>query len=143
MAGAVFARELKAKTRVVFAVADERDDAEIRALLRNNPMRGRITISLEREPSYFAKTDFSAVTIIARERGQLVCVGSCSIERRFVNGSPRAVGYLGGLRLDRSYEGGFVFLGGGTSFSAICRLRRRLIFTLPASPPTICKRVPF
>src|SRR3954470_3725645 len=116
MAGTVFAGELKTKIRVAFAVADETDDAEIRALLRNNPMRGRITISLEREPSFFTKTDFPAVTIVARERGQLVCAGSCSIQQRFVNGSPRAVGYLGGLRLDRSHQGRFDILRRGYDF---------------------------
>ena len=39
-------------------------------------------------------------TIVANEGGRVVCVGSCAIRERFVNGQPYRVGYLGGLRLD-------------------------------------------
>ena len=46
MAGAVLECELTAApgTRVNFDVAERTDDAEIRRLLRENPMRGRISI---------------------------------------------------------------------------------------------------
>lgn len=116
MAGAVLARQLRPGTSVTFGIADEKDDAGVRALLRNNPMGGRISISLEREPSYFDNAVFPEETIVARENGRLVCAGSCTIQRRFVNGSPRAVGYLGGLRLDRSHQGRFDILRRGYEF---------------------------
>src|SRR5215469_6102172 len=85
--------------RVEFAVANEGDDAEIRRLLRENPMAGEISLSLEREPHYFADANVlgeTKQTIIARESGRVVCVGSCTIRQRFINGAPCRVGYLGG-----------------------------------------------
>src|SRR5688572_3615656 len=104
---------------VDFAIAAPEDDAEIRRLLRENPMRGAISISLEREPNYFKGCSLGAsrdITIVARKSGKLVCVGSCSIRRRFVNGEAVPVGYLGGLRLDRSVEGRFDILRQGYRF---------------------------
>lgn len=120
MDGANVACELKVKRgSVEFSVATPEDDAEIRQLLRENPMRGAISISLEREPSYFAGCSLGKardITIVARKNGRLVCLGSCSIRRRFVNGEARPVGYLGGLRLDRSVEGRFDILRMGYRF---------------------------
>src|SRR5207248_630976 len=40
-----------------FAVAREADDEEIRRLLRDNRIPGRISLSLEREPDYFFDSD--------------------------------------------------------------------------------------
>ncbi|HUS34522.1 MAG TPA: hypothetical protein VM680_04140 [Verrucomicrobiae bacterium] len=100
-------------------MAEQSDDAEIRVLLRNNPMRGRVSISLEREPNYFADADIlgdSKQTIVARENSRLVCVGSSSVRNRFVNGVSRRVDYLGGLRLDESCAGRFDILRRGYEF---------------------------
>ena len=62
MAGTALAGKLTAErtSRVDFALADEGDDADIRRLLRENPMRGRIAVSLEREPSFFAEAKLSS-----------------------------------------------------------------------------------
>jgi len=121
MAGAVLERELTvARTsRVRFDVANRADDVEIRRLLRETPMPGQISISLEREPDYFADAevpgDFKQ-TIVARHGAQLICAGSCSIRDRFVNGTRRRVGYLGGLRLAGRYWGRFDILRRGYEF---------------------------
>jgi hypothetical protein len=117
MAGAVLERELKGASAIHFEVATPADDAEIRRLLRNNPMRGAISVSLEREPNYFI--DFpgeTKTTIIARAQSRLVCVGSCAFRSRFVNGIPRRVGYLGALRLDAPFAGRFDILRRGYKF---------------------------
>jgi len=121
MAGAILERELTATSRhgVEFAVANRTDDAEIRRLLRANPMAGSISVSLEREPDYFADANLTGEakqTIVARDNGRIVCVGSCTIRQRFVNGKPRRVGYLGSLRLDRSHAGRFDILRRGYEF---------------------------
>src|SRR5437016_827244 len=121
MARAVLERELNATNGrcAQFAVATEADDAEIRRLLRENPMPGRISLSLEREPCYFAGARLpgeAKQTIIAREEGRIVCVGNCVIRERFVNGEPRRVGYLGGLRLDAQYAGRFDIVRRGYEF---------------------------
>lgn len=121
MAGAVLERELTLPRagKVEFSVARQADDAEIRRLLRENAMPGQISISLEREPNYFADVNLPGErkqTIIAREKGRLICVGSCCIRKRFVNGMPRDVGYLGGLRLDAPFAGRFDILRRGYEF---------------------------
>lgn len=121
MAGTIIDRELTG-TRArqsPFALATSDDDAAIRWLLRENPMPGRISLSLEREPDYFADAGWPGTerqTIVAREHGHLVCVGNCTVRDRFVNGQPRRVGYLGGLRLDASASGRFDILRRGYGF---------------------------
>jgi hypothetical protein len=96
------------RSTVQFSLATEADDAGIRRLLRENPMAGRISLSLEREPDYFTEARYCGTehqTILARDQGRVVCVGTCSFRQRFVNGTPRRVGYLGGLRLDARLGG--------------------------------------
>lgn len=121
MAGAVFACELSTarKGRIRFDVARRTDDAEIRRLLRENPMRGQITISMEREPHYFADADLpgeAKQTIVARDGERLVCAGCCTTRQRFVSGQACRVGYLGGLRLDAGYAGRFDIVRRGYEF---------------------------
>jgi hypothetical protein len=99
------------------AVAD--DDGDLRRLLRDNPMPGRISLSLEREPDFFADAQLpgeTKQTIVAREGHQVICAGSCVIRRRFVNGVAQRVGYLGGLRLDQRSAGRFDVLRRGYEF---------------------------
>ena len=105
--------------RVPFAVATPADDADIRRLLRENPMSGQITLTLEREPDYFVDAGLPGTmkqTIVANEGGRVVCVGSCVTRERFVNGQPHRVGYLGGLRLDARVTGRFDILRRGYEF---------------------------
>lgn len=121
MARDVIERELTGTQagRLRFDIAAEGDDADIRRLLRENPMPGRISLSFEREPNYFADSKLpgeTKQTIVARDGGRVVCVGSCTIRQRFVNGQPARVGYLGGLRLDAGHSGRFNILRQGYEF---------------------------
>jgi len=121
MAGALLERELigQRRGRIEFDVARLSDDPGIRCLLRENPMPGRISISLEREPNYFANAKLPGElsrTIVARKNGRLICMGSCVIRERFLNGEVRRAGYLGGLRLDAGYSGRFDILRRGYEF---------------------------
>jgi hypothetical protein len=121
MAGTILERELgeTAHARVKFDLASTSDDAEIRRLLRENPMRGQIALSLEREPDYFADAGISGEvkqTVVAHDGQRVAAVGACTIRERFVNGRPARVGYLGGLRLDAPYEGRFDILRRGYDF---------------------------
>lgn len=92
-----------------YAIAAAPDDADLRALLRDNPMAGWISLSLEREPSYFAASRLGAEhhVIIARDTRTGAPQGMCALERRsaFLNGAPRPLGYLGELRLARGARG--------------------------------------
>jgi len=90
---------------VQFSIATIADDAALRRLARENPMQGQISLSLEREPSYFAAAAIEGSehhTIIATENGRIICAGSVSTRVRYINGRPMRIGYLGGLRLDAS-----------------------------------------
>ncbi|HSY19923.1 MAG TPA: hypothetical protein VK815_16385 [Candidatus Acidoferrales bacterium] len=121
MARDVIERELTGTRpgRIAFALAGEGDDADIRRLLQENPMPGNISLSLEREPDYFADAYLpgeTKQTIVAHAAGRVVCTGSCTIRRRFVNGEPCQVGYLGGLRLDAGQAGRFDILRRGYEF---------------------------
>ena len=104
---------------VEFALAEPEDDPGIRRLLRDNPMGGPISISNEREPNFFASCGIGSArerTIVARSNGQVVCMGSCSYRKRFVNGRAVETGYLGGLRLDQSVAGRFDILRRGYQY---------------------------
>lgn len=119
MAGTTLARELASASasHLEFAIATEADDADLRRLLRENPMAGRVSLSLEREPNFFASfCGAEQQTIVARARGRLACAGWCVFQERFVNGTPRRVGYLGGLRLDRHFAGRFDLVRRGYQF---------------------------
>ncbi len=94
--------------RMRFATATPADDPAIRRLLRENPMRGAIALTLEREPDYFRGTGVGGTedhTLLAFDRERLVCMGHCSTRPRWLNGEVRRVGYLGELRLDAAARG--------------------------------------
>lgn len=121
MAGTIIESQLTAtiSSAIRFALVTGEDDAAIRRLLRENPMRGAISVSFEREPNYFQSTGIGGAddqTILAFENGQLVCMGHCSIRERYVNGEIRHVGYLSDLRLDASTQGRFDILRRGYQF---------------------------
>ncbi len=121
MAGTIVDRQLTGINRagLRFALATEADDPAMRRLLRNNPMRGEISLSFEREPHYFLGTgiaDTDDQTILAFEGDRLLCMGRSSIRSRYINGTIRRVGYLAELRLDASAQGRFDILRGGYQF---------------------------
>ncbi|HEV7406628.1 MAG TPA: hypothetical protein VGO11_27000 [Chthoniobacteraceae bacterium] len=118
MAGQVADREL---TGVRFARATETDEAGIRRLLRENPMPGAISLTLEREPDYFRGADLAGAgdeTIVAVENERVICMGRCSTRLAWVNGRATRVGYLAELRLDAAAHGRFALLRDGYRFFA-------------------------
>ena len=124
MAGTTIDRQLTAPVsdQVRFTLADERHDGAIRRLLRDNPMAGEVTLTLEREPDYFIGSRLPGVledqTILAFEGDSVVCMGGCSVRERYINGRSQRVGYLGGLRLDHSVQGRFDIVRRGYKFFA-------------------------
>lgn len=114
MAGTVAHREL---TR--FAVAGSADDAAIRRLLRENPMRGANRMTFEREPDYFRGANVAGghdQTIVAFSQGRLACMGRCSRRLCWVNGHETTVGYLAEMRLDSEARGRFGVVRDGYRF---------------------------
>ena len=104
---------------VRFRLAELSDDHAIRELLRTNPTPGAISLSFEREPNFFSTMGLAGAddqTILAFDLDRLVCMGRCSVRRRYLNGVPKRVGYLADLRLDKSAEGRFDILRRGYKF---------------------------
>jgi hypothetical protein len=89
-------------------LARPHDDASLRRLLRENAVPGRVTLSYEREPNFFAASRVDgerSQTIVAREGGRVVGLGTRSTHLAYVNGSAQRIGYLSQLRLDRECRG--------------------------------------
>ncbi len=95
--------------RYQFELATPDDDEELRMILRQTPMPGRISICFQREPSFF---DAAAVegdvvqTVVCRdtERTRIVGFGTRSIRQRYVDGVATPVGYLSSLRVLPEYR---------------------------------------
>ena len=103
--------------RVVIDAATPADDAALRRLLAASPMDGAVRVAFEREPSYFgaARVQGSDCQVIVGrdlDSGDVVAVGSRAIRRVFVNGEPRAIGYLSDLRVLPAYRGSTVLARG-------------------------------
>src|SRR5574341_300577 len=100
-------------------LADIYDDAAIRQLLATNAVPGRVTVTYEREPNYFAgcaTMGRSCQTLVARAGDRIVGVACRAARPMFVNGREVRLGYLGQLRVDEHFRGrwlvsrGFRFL---------------------------------
>lgn len=91
-------------SRFRFELATPADDADLRRVLAQTPMEGRIAVAFRREPSWFAAAviDGDQRQVVAcrdTESGQIVGFGSRSVRTLYVDGQPRRVGYLSSLRL--------------------------------------------
>ncbi len=105
-----------------FDLAVPGDDAELRRLLRENPMGGVISVSHEREPSFAdalsIEGDRHQVAVARARDGKIVAMGVRSVADVFFNGRPARLGYLGQLRVEAAYRrrrglfvDGYAFLG--------------------------------
>ena len=93
----------------VVELATRQDEPELRRLLRENPMQGRVQVSLEREPDAFVAAAAEGQphhTVVARDpaSGRLVGMGHRAVMDVYVNGAPTRVGYLSQLRVDGPYR---------------------------------------
>jgi hypothetical protein len=96
-------------SNITFNLATPADDSELRKLLRENPMPGKISVSFEREPNYFIGANVGNSfhqTLIARDRniGEIIAMGSRSIGDVYINGTVQRVGYLRDLRITQPYR---------------------------------------
>jgi hypothetical protein len=111
-------KEKPANPSVTFKIAVQSDDADIRRLLRENPMDGSLRITLEREPSAFS-ADFglshSHHFVVARDTisGQAVGICERSVHTVYVNGVPHEVPYIGCLRVAHGHRNRISVLRGG------------------------------
>jgi len=101
--------------KVDIRLADRSDDADLRRFVREADMEGRIRMSFPREPSYFDALEVEgreAEVVIAREResGALVGMGTGAAKPVYLNGEPRPLGYLSGLRVAPDYRNGLLLV---------------------------------
>ncbi|MEX2138995.1 MAG: hypothetical protein WD894_07020 [Pirellulales bacterium] len=91
-------------SRYRLELATEADDEDLRRVLADTPMDGRIQVAFHREPSYFGGASVDGrfhQTIACRdtESGRIIGFGSRSITERYINGVPEPIGYLSALRV--------------------------------------------
>ena len=103
------------------------DDAAIRALLRREPMPGRVRVTYQREPEFrlgCEVTGEDCQVLVARHQdsGEIVGVASRSMRLVFINGREQRLGYLGQLRIDPRFRGRWLVSRG---FSQLKQLHDR------------------
>jgi hypothetical protein len=113
------------KPGVRFAEAGPSDDADLRRLLRDNPVPGGFSLAFVREPDFFRAAaiegDVNQGVIMRDEAsGRLIGVGARAVRDGFVNGARERLGYLGQLRIDQAFRGRRGLLRGG--FAEVRRL---------------------
>ena len=96
--------------QVSFQAASAADDADLRRLLRDNPMQqGGLSLSFRREPSYFAACSVlgqSAEVFVGRDTqtGALAGVGARYRFPAYINGQAQNIVYLADLRVQTAYR---------------------------------------
>ena len=102
--------------RLAVAPAGPEDEAELRALLRSQPLPGWVSLGFEREPDYFAAAASEGerhAVLLARERtetgarGSLVGFFERAVRRVYLGGEVRRLGYLGQLRTATGWQRGY------------------------------------
>lgn len=92
----------------VVAAARPDEDADIRRLLRESATDGWIRLSLEREPNAFAAARILGQDhsyIVARSRDdEVIGIAEWWTREAYVDGEPRALAHLGGLRIAPRYR---------------------------------------
>lgn len=71
-------------------------------------MSGRISMTTDYEPSFFEAIEVDGHAhrvVVAEYDHQIVGIGLMCRRRVFLNGAPAEVGYIGGLRVDKSFRG--------------------------------------
>jgi hypothetical protein len=101
---------MTAGSRFKIELATREDDAGIRALLRENPVSGSMSVTFEREPSFFdscvVRGDFQVGLARDSAMGKVIGLGTRSVAPAFINGKETLLGYLSDLRLQPEYRGG-------------------------------------
>lgn len=90
-------------------LAKKSDDKILNKILRDNEMKGSISIAFQRKPSYFNALRIegkdSQVMIGKNDKNKIIGFGTRSIKPVYLNGKVRDVGYLSNLRIIKGYKG--------------------------------------
>lgn len=128
-----------------YELATDQDDAELRALLRDNAMPSWATMTVNREPSFFAGANHFGRdwAVIARQEGSPVGMYACSEQNVHLNGTPCELGYLGALRINPSHRNRLRILRDGFASVRAFSVTRspQLWYTTIASENQVARRV--
>lgn len=84
-----------------FVLADISYNAQLCDFVRNQPIKGHICMSYERDPDFFAGLKIQGVdnqVIAGVENNKLLCFGCRSVRPLYINGKKQRFGYLSSLR---------------------------------------------
>ncbi len=96
-------------------LAEALDDSQLRRLARETVVPGHIRMIYAREPCFFdsvRSVGGSTQVAVADDKGRIVGQACRSITDLYVNGTSMPVGYLSGLKLGASIQGGTVLARG-------------------------------
>lgn len=128
-----------------YALATPEDDATLRALLRENPMPGWVTMAMEREPSFYAGSNHFGRdwAIVARHGDMPIGMYACSEQPVHLNGASTELGYLGALRVQQGYRNRVRILREGFASVRTCSCAHgpELWYTAIASENLVARRV--
>jgi hypothetical protein len=107
--------------RYRFETAQPEDGAQILEILEESDFEGALSVLFTRRPDpyvSFKREGGQVDIVICRDtvQGRLVGVGAASINKMFVDGEPRDVGYLFGLRVRKDYRRRYPFLPYGFAY---------------------------
>jgi len=113
---------------IQIGTASRADDPALCRLIAETPMKGRISLSFMREPSYFGALEVEGDTsdiIVARdEQSRIVAMGNRSFRNLLIDDRPTEVGYLSGLRVAPRYRNGSILYRGYRYLQDLDRERR-------------------
>lgn len=101
------------------SLATNQDDEILRECVKNNEMKGSISVAFETEPSFFDSISVqgreSQVMVGKTEEGDLMGLGVRSIKQVYINEKVMDIGYLSGLRVNPEFRNNS-FLSGAYKF---------------------------
>jgi hypothetical protein len=93
----------------LYRLASEDDDALLRRLLRENAMPSWVSITTEREPSYFDGASlmgrsYTLVAEDAKNSKKTIGMYACTMLPVHIDGKVERMGYLGGMRVSHEFR---------------------------------------
>lgn len=95
------------RKRFQTTLATPEDDAALREILRQTPLRGSVSVTLEREPSFFrGVVDSSHHEVVSIRNGDesIIAMGSRCERSAWLDGTMQTVAYLSDLRVAPAYR---------------------------------------
>ena len=93
---------LEKKSKAVFSVMTEADNAEVLDLINSTSVKGDIEVSFTKEPDYLKAMKVCAddvQAVIGKVNGKVEILGTRSLKKVYINGNEETLGYLSDLKI--------------------------------------------